>query len=415
MEQFIRYLYEYQQGQPSRNVGFVKVERSEEQTTVHIHGKGLQLGRETELKLYIFFEERKNLTGIFQGMITNINPAVNYRLTFGGEDTGKPENYPKIQGIIMRAESGRHFAAVWSDHPVHVEEMSEWEEPERIPLTMTEAVRQRVAEDISEQKHYAERQNAAGQEKHAGRGGIPEQVTHAGRRGAAERANPARQEDIPEQANPTGREDIPEQAKRAGWEDAAEQANPAEREDIPEQVNPAGREDAAAQENRPGRKDAADQVTHAGGENTAVREDAAERKNRKKREDTAEQKYRTEQEFTEEVDVYITPRKRQCKKISRQDIAMLPRCEWRLANNSFLLHGCYNYHYLMLIEEGDELWLGVPGLYHSREARAADAFGFPRFVPLGEIDMEPGEEDGDSGEKFGYWCRKVRKMNQFSL
>ena len=134
-----------------------------------------------------------------------------------------------------------------------------------------------------------------------------------------------------------------------------------------------------------------------------------------KRKDAAEQKYRTEQEFTEEVDVYITPRKRQCKKISRQDIAMLPRCEWRLANNSFLLHGCYNYHYLMLIEEGDELWLGVPGLYHSREARAADAFGFPRFVPLGEIDMEPGEEDGDSGEKFGYWCRKVRKMNQFSL
>lgn len=415
MEQFIRYLYEYQQGQPSRNVGFVKVERNEEQTTVHIHGKGLQLGRETELKLYIFFEERKNLTGIFQGMITNINPAVNYRLTFGGEDTGKPENYPKIQGIIMRAESGRHFAAVWSDHPVRVEEMSEWEEPERIPLTMTEAVRQRVAEDISEQKRYAERQNAAGQEKHAGREGTPEQATHAGREGAAERANPARQEDIPEQANPTGREDIPEQAKRVGWENAAEKANPAEREDIPEKANTAGREDAAARENRPGRKDAAEQVTHAGGENAAVREDAAERKNRMEREDAAEQKYRTEQEFTEEVDVYITPRKRQCKKISRQDIAMLPRCEWRLANNSFLLHGCYNYHYLMLIEEGDELWLGVPGLYHSREARAADAFGFPRFVPLGEIDMEPGEEDGDSGEKFGYWCRKVRKMNQFSL
>jgi hypothetical protein len=433
LEQFIRYLYEYQQGQPSRNVGFVKVERSEEQTTVHIHGKGLQLGRETELKLYIFFEERKNLTGIFQGMITNINPAVNYRLTFGGEDTGKPENYPKIQGIIMRAESGRHFAAVWSDHPVHVEEMSEWEEPERIPLTMTEAVRQRVAEDISEQKHYAERQNAAGQEKHAGRERTPEQVTHAGREGAAERANPARQEDIPEQANSAEREDIPEKAKRAGWEGAAERANPAEREDIPEQANPAGWEDAAAWENRPGRKDAAEQVTHACGEDAAAREnrperkdaaeqvthacgeDAAERKNQMKRKDAAEQKYRTEQEFTEEVDVYITPRKRQCKKISRQDIAMLPRCEWRLANNSFLLHGCYNYHYLMLIEEGDELWLGVPGLYHSREARAADAFGFPRFVPLGEIDMEPGEEDGDSGEKFGYWCRKVRKMNQFSL
>ena len=52
MEQFIRYLYEYQQGQISRNVGFVKVERDEEQTTVHI---GISAWKRDGVKALYFF------------------------------------------------------------------------------------------------------------------------------------------------------------------------------------------------------------------------------------------------------------------------------------------------------------------------------------------------------------------------
>lgn len=286
-------------------MGFVKVEREEGQTTVHIHGKGLQLGRETELRLYIFYMEAETPVGIFQGMITNINPAVNYRLTFGVEDAGAPENYPKIQGIIMESEGKRKFAAVWSDFPVDVELMRQWEEPESIPLTMTEAVRKRAAQDSEE-----------------------EDKDEAG-------------------------------AEWRGWENENESEQKRQEDDA---VEP---ESAASVE--------------------------------------------------EEVDEYITPSERQCKKICRQDIAMLPRCEWRLANNSFLLHGCYNYHHLMLIQEGDELWLGIPGIYHSKEARAAEAFGFPRFISSGELDAELGSDEKEEGEEFGYWCRRVRRMNHFSL
>lgn len=35
-----------------------------------------------------------------------------------------------------------------------------------------------------------------------------------------------------------------------------------------------------------------------------------------------------------------------CTKIQRQDLSRLIRREWQLANNSFLLHGYYNYHHL---------------------------------------------------------------------
>ncbi|MBP3462802.1 MAG: hypothetical protein J6J72_04305, partial [Tyzzerella sp.] len=51
------------------------------------------------------------------------------------------------------------------------------------------------------------------------------------------------------------------------------------------------------------------------------------------------------QEETEmEIEEYITPRHVIYEKIQRQGLSRLPRREWRIANNSFLLHGFYNYH-----------------------------------------------------------------------
>ena len=57
MKQFIRYLYEYEQGKKLRNVGFVKAEQGVEDCVLHIHGKGLNLGEAKVLKLYLFFVE----------------------------------------------------------------------------------------------------------------------------------------------------------------------------------------------------------------------------------------------------------------------------------------------------------------------------------------------------------------------
>lgn len=99
--------------------------------------------------------------------------------------------------------------------------------------------------------------------------------------------------------------------------------------------------------------------------------------------------------------------KKKARKIQRSDISILPRRFWPLANNSFLLHGYHNYNHLLLAEEAGRLWLGVPGIYDPREARAADLFGFPQFTReyAAHLDLEP-EECSDSDD-FGYWCRCV--------
>lgn len=96
-------------------------------------------------------------------------------------------------------------------------------------------------------------------------------------------------------------------------------------------------------------------------------------------------------------------------KIQRNEISILPRCEWRLANNNFLLHGYYNYRHLVLLDDGNVLKLGVPGIYHEKEARAAAAFGFPEFVGEEDVRLTLGVEECNQGQQFGYWCRQVRR------
>ena len=97
----------------------------------------------------------------------------------------------------------------------------------------------------------------------------------------------------------------------------------------------------------------------------------------------------------------------QAKKISREDLTLLPRKFWPLANNSFLLHGYHNYNHLALIEENGRKWLGVPGIYDTREARAADLFGFPRFTRAYVSVLELTDEERNDAADFGHWCRCV--------
>ena len=108
-----------------------------------------------------------------------------------------------------------------------------------------------------------------------------------------------------------------------------------------------------------------------------------------------------------EIEEYITPRNVIYEKIQRQDLSRLPRREWRIANNSFLLHGFYNYHHLLYIEDDGEVLIGVPGIFHEKEQEAAKAFGFPEFRRLTNDEIILEENEKNTYEDFGYWCRQI--------
>lgn len=82
-------------------------------------------------------------------------------------------------------------------------------------------------------------------------------------------------------------------------------------------------------------------------------------------------------------------------RVALEDIYRLKEEYHVLRNNQFLLHGYYNYHYLILgKKKGEECvyWLGVPGIYHEREKMAARMYGFEKFE-----GAKPGYRTGDLG------------------
>ena len=95
------------------------------------------------------------------------------------------------------------------------------------------------------------------------------------------------------------------------------------------------------------------------------------------------------------------------RKISLSELTILPRRFWSLSSNSFLLHGYHNYKHLILAEQNNRLWLGVPGVYDLREARAADLFGFPRFCRSYADSEMLSDEERNLKADFGHWFRCV--------
>lgn len=99
----------------------------------------------------------------------------------------------------------------------------------------------------------------------------------------------------------------------------------------------------------------------------------------------------------------------ECIQIELKHLRELPKCYWYLGNNSFLLHGFFNYHYLVVGRTGDDRWfLGVPGIYQRQERVMAAIFGFSEFLAMAQEEKE-GEECSEPLNRFGCWCRYIEE------
>ena len=89
-------------------------------------------------------------------------------------------------------------------------------------------------------------------------------------------------------------------------------------------------------------------------------------------------------------------------RLQLQDFKVLPKQYQYLANNSFLLHGYFNYKMVLFgyMEAEQRQWfLGVPGVFSNQEQLMAGIFGFPEFRTKQMTRQKTGE--------FGYWYRFI--------
>lgn len=89
--------------------------------------------------------------------------------------------------------------------------------------------------------------------------------------------------------------------------------------------------------------------------------------------------------------------------ITPSDFVILERSYQKMVQNSFLMHGYYNYRHVILgryqSKGEDVFYLGVPGTYYEQERMAAEMFGFEAFEGKNS-PAEPGS--------FGYYMKQVK-------
>ena len=93
-------------------------------------------------------------------------------------------------------------------------------------------------------------------------------------------------------------------------------------------------------------------------------------------------------------------------RIYPQDIGRLEIPDWHFGSNSFLIHGYYEYQYIVVgkIRQQDgtvRSILGVPGVYTNQENYMAAQFGFKEFLPVKLSQTKTGS--------FGYWITYVNE------
>lgn len=363
MKKFIRYLYEYQNGKKVHNVGFVKVECNDCCEVVQIYGKGFPNAGNQEFEVFVFYMMGEMPVGISMGTIKSTRPMFGYRLEYTPEDVGGREIFEAIDGIILSNDINgfrKWYAAVWDEKNVPVEQMTRREE---ILRQNREFQKEQKSDNDAPPAECEETESAAT---------VIEECTEA------ESVTTV----VEEHTEPA--DTVVEEHTEPADTVVEECTEPEPAATVVEECTES--EPAAA---------VVGECTESEPDDAAIEEYVEPEPENIAAEEREEEISESEQEFT------------QIFKITRKDLAQLPRREWRLANNNFLLHGYYNYHHLVSFEKDNCCWLGVPGIYHPKEQKAADAFGFGQFMKPdeGEIDLAEGEMNPD--EDFGYWCRKV--------
>lgn len=104
------------------------------------------------------------------------------------------------------------------------------------------------------------------------------------------------------------------------------------------------------------------------------------------------------------------------RRIDLADIKQMPGCNRHLLNNNFLLHGFFNYHYLVekcvKDESGEHYYMGVPGVYEKPERMMAMLFGFMDFEPARQEELTMGRNEKlpeTVNRTFGYYLCPIEK------
>ncbi len=373
------YLYEYEHSKRRRNVGFIRVSRHYRSCVLQINARGIPAGNGAELELYAFYCDGVDVYGTLIASLPCYGRNITARLPV--TETRFPQGRPlmQIDGFLLRLP-GTDLTFFWMASALFFEIHTD-----RFHLgTIPEAAESQPSPPDTVKTVETDKPTAESAD--AGETAETDEPTAE----SADAGETAETDELPAESVDSGEEaetdELPAESAESGEE--------AETDELP-----AESADSSATEGIDGTDKTAECMSGIS---------AAEQKEPPEAEEPAP-KDREENDAPDMEANSGREERETCtvRKISRRSLSELPRRFWHLANNSFLLHGYQNYGHLILIEEDGRSWLGVPGTYDLREARAADLFGFPKFSRSFTSQLELTADERNDRADFGYWCRCV--------
>ena len=398
MKRFVTYIYAYEEEKKGSNVGFARIEIRGQDARVEIHLRGVYAAS-AACRVYLFRREAAGVTGVLVGEMKLANGSGDGAVGLkGGRVGASPYGITEMEGLFFVIGEERILMSRWREgapFKVSLSGFREWQ-PEKTEEAAAEkeaavetAAQNKVREAVPAQAEQNSRIVAKEMPQRKAGETAPvqaEQNSRIAAKGMTQRKAGEAAAAQAEQNSRTAAKGMPQEKRRETVSVVPEQKEKTPAQDVP---SGSGMEPAAAVE-----ETEAIQATELPMRNlfpeydwNAVWEELCSG-------------HKPAAPFEE--------RDTQCIQLELKDLRSLPKKYWYLGNNSFLLHGFFNYRYLVLGRTAEERWfLGVPGVYQRQERVMAAIFGFPEFFAAG-----PGGERGEGREPvnhFGCWVRYIEE------
>lgn len=416
----ITYLYLYEQGTKSRNTGFAKVEKREQRCLLEIHMKNTGCSL-SPVPVYFYVQRESQLAGILLGNFSLTRGSGDFKTILDAKNL-KDSGYKldNVKGIYIPLTEGMMLVSQWDDDEFHLENFVDITEAEtdspqsdRNPQALQAAENPAPTQETADHAPAKEPENPSLAQNPIGT--APVQGSDTTPDMAEKSATPAPAQEQPTPA-PTVKQDVPspppeESSSRQEETDGAQQ-------DITEP--PQKTADALkALEALPRSFDRTAGFHTVTGKETHT---AKQNPKQPKLPGTEQPPLNSQADAPEDWDLrwrfilenypVMTPfagdENTLCVRMELKDLRQLPKQFWYLGNNSFLLHGFFNYRYFILgmtEEFGVKKWfIGIPGVFQNPERVMAALFGFPEFRSEKQSSINTGE--------FGYWYRYLNELSE---
>lgn len=389
-KRLVSYIYAYPGGVRDKNVGFAKAEVRNGQFKLTVSVKGVYTDTPELFGVYVMVDGKKHQPGGFTLLKTGtvmVNQGIGqYQDLFNPMNINQSGyTFEDISGIALARENEDFYRmfSLWEDCILNTEDIT-FAQPEA--AAASNPVAQADSEEVSVKEQVNRTTGQEAERKSAEMSGNVRESETVRRN--AEDVSENEVEDVVE-ASVTSKPATPESAQSAGQQADLQQetaqmkaqqvrAMEAVQELLFRNTNPQG--------TMP--------------QNTKL-QDTTPQNAKPQEEMPAFEKVFINRDF---IDAFEDDYFYDCVEVTPELLKQLPIEDDAVVNNSFLVHGYYNFKHILFgkVCENDNntrYFIGVPGMYCNRERFMASMFGFCNFKKSHRSDY--------SNPYFGYWYQEI--------